>query len=58
MGGGLEAALARDWTVKLEYLYVDLGKKDMFEIVPGTPETVSFTANVVRGGLNFRFMTY
>ena len=58
VGGGLEAALARDWTVKLEYLYVDLGKKDIFEIVPGTPEMVSFTANVVRAGLNFRFMTY
>jgi outer membrane immunogenic protein len=57
-GGGLEAGLARNWTVKLEYLYVDLGKRDMFDIVPGTPETVSFTANIVRAGINYRFVTY
>jgi hypothetical protein len=30
----------------------------MFEIVPGTPETVSFTANIVRAGINYRFATY
>lgn len=57
-GGGIEAGLARNWTVKLEYLYVDLGKRDMFDIVPGTPETVSFTANIVRAGINYRFVTY
>lgn len=58
VGGGLEAALAPNWTVKLEYLYVDLGRHDMFDVVPGTPETVSFTANIVRAGVNYRFMTY
>jgi outer membrane immunogenic protein len=25
-GGGLEYAFANNWSVKLEYLYVDLGK--------------------------------
>jgi outer membrane immunogenic protein len=58
LGGGLETALARDWTAKLEYLYVDLGNKAMFDIIPGTPESVSFTASVVRLGINYRFMTY
>ena len=58
IGGGLETALARDWTVKLEYLYVDLGNKYMFDIIPGTPESVSFASSIVRAGINYRFMTY
>ena len=38
-----------------EYLYVDLGSKQVFNIVPGVPETVSFTANIIRGGINYSF---
>jgi hypothetical protein len=39
----------------VEYLY-DLGSRQMFDIVPGVPETVSVTANVVRAGINYEFM--
>lgn len=55
VGGGVETGITRNWTFKVEYLYVDLGKKDMFDIVPGIPETVSFTANILRAGVNYRF---
>jgi outer membrane immunogenic protein len=52
VGGGIEFALASNWTAKVEYLYVDLGNVNCG---CGVPRTVSFTANVVRGGFNFRF---
>ena len=47
--------LARNWTFKVEYLYMDLGSARMFNIVPGVPETVSFRANLVRAGVNYEF---
>lgn len=55
VGGGIEWALQGNWSAKLEYLYVDLGKKELFDIVPGVPETVSAKLNVVRFGLNYKF---
>jgi outer membrane immunogenic protein len=55
VGGGVEVGITRNWTAKVEYLYVDLGSQQMFNIVPGVPETVSFTANIIRGGINYRF---
>lgn len=54
-GAGVEAGLTRNWTAKFEYLYVDLGSRAMFDVVPGTPETVSFNSSIVRLGLNYRF---
>jgi outer membrane immunogenic protein len=53
-GGGLEAAINGPWTVKVEYLYVDLGKADC-NTACGTPTDVDFKAHVVRAGLNYRF---
>lgn len=55
VGGGIEWALPDNWSAKIEYLYVDLGKKDLFDIVPGTPESVSAKMNVVRVGLSYKF---
>jgi outer membrane immunogenic protein len=55
VGGGIETALSRNWTFKLEYLYMDLGSAQYFNIVPGVPETVSFDANVIRAGFNYKF---
>ena len=54
-GAGVETALAPRWTVKLEYLYVDLGQGPVFNVVPGVPESVSFNAHILRAGLNYRF---
>ena len=49
IGAGLEYALFSSWSVKVEYLYADLGKFD----ISGTD--VDFNTHIVRAGLNYRF---
>ena len=53
-GAGVETALTPNWTFKIEYLHVDLGSRQMFNTVPGVPETVRFTADIVRVDVNYR----
>jgi outer membrane immunogenic protein len=55
VGGGIEAAIATNWTAKLEYLYVDLGDVTCPAGSCAVPTNVDFQAHVVRAGLNFRF---
>jgi len=55
IGAGIETAFAQNWTLKLEYLYMDLGSAQLFNIVPGVPETVSFKANLIRLGIDYHF---
>ncbi|HEY5216550.1 MAG TPA: outer membrane protein [Pseudolabrys sp.] len=56
LGAGVEYAMWSNWSVKLEYLYVDLGKFDCGIACSTTvPDNVSFKANIVRAGLNYRF---
>ena len=43
------------WTAKLEYLHADFGVSQLFDIVPGIPETVDLRLDSVRIGLNWRF---
>jgi outer membrane immunogenic protein len=56
VGGGLEFAVAGNWTAKIEYLYADLGSFNC-GLNCGVLATtnVDFKANIVRGGINFRF---
>ena len=54
-GGGVEAAITQNLTAKLEYRYVDLGDVGCTAAACGTPTKVDFTANVIRGGINFKF---
>jgi outer membrane immunogenic protein len=49
-GGGIEAAVGGPWTVKVEYLYVDLGHGDT-----NLGTDAKFRTNIVRAGLNYRF---
>jgi outer membrane immunogenic protein len=58
IGGGLEAMLGTNWSVKLEYLYVDLGDPAVFSAIPPIPEHVSTTVNVVQVGLNYHFNSF
>jgi len=56
IGSGVEAALGGNWTGKIEYLYLDLGKRtDAFTLqaVPQTLETRT-RENIFRVGLNYR----
>ena len=55
VGGGLEALVAPNWSVKLEYLYTDLGNRGTFYAVPPNMERLRTTLNVIRVGLNYRF---
>jgi opacity protein-like surface antigen len=57
-GGGIEVALAPNWSAKLEYLYLDLGRHNTtlaFAGVPATVDDAHLTMNVVRAGVNYRF---
>ncbi|HEY0223623.1 MAG TPA: outer membrane protein [Pseudolabrys sp.] len=56
VGLGIEYALWSRWSVKAEYLYVDLGSFDCglsCSIV--SPDNVNFKTNLVRLGVNYRF---
>jgi outer membrane immunogenic protein len=56
VGGGIEALFAPNWTFKVEYLWVDLGSKAMFDInlTPTIPESVSVRTNMIRVGINYQ----
>jgi outer membrane immunogenic protein len=55
-GGGVEYFFTDNWSAKLEYLYVDLGKGTCDAACSGTdPVSVTFKTNVVRGGVNYKF---
>jgi outer membrane immunogenic protein len=54
-GAGVEYAMWSNWSVKAEYLYVDLGSFDCGVSCGPLGDTVSFKTNVVRAGVNYRF---
>jgi outer membrane immunogenic protein len=68
VGAGVEAALGSNWSIKFEYLYMDLGNAGGSTATfilpnPGATPTSSvayafntkFTDNIVRVGLNYKF---
>ena len=55
LGAGIEYALWTNWSVKAEYLYVDLGKFDCGIACGAVPDNVSFKTNLARVGVNYRF---
>jgi outer membrane immunogenic protein len=67
VGAGAEAALGSNWSVKFEYLYMDLGdvggSSATIPVFRGTTQISSttwafnsrFTDNIVRVGLNYKF---
>jgi len=61
IGAGLEAALSRNWSMKVEYLYVDLRSRAYFSpdviawnAIVGT-RAVHLNNEIVRVGLSYRF---
>lgn len=53
VGAGLEVALSDHWTVKAEYLYVDLGS---LSVTTSTwPRTVDLPFNDLKVGVNYKF---
>jgi outer membrane immunogenic protein len=57
-GAGAEALIAQNLSVKFEYLHVDLGHAGVFDVVPGVRETVGFSGDIFRVGLNWRLNPY
>ncbi|MDP1882473.1 MAG: outer membrane beta-barrel protein, partial [Bradyrhizobium sp.] len=68
LGGGIEHGLIGNWTVKAEYLYVDLGsvdlRRNLIDDVGGTnrvfpgvfvDSTANLKAHIARFGFNYRF---
>jgi outer membrane immunogenic protein len=58
LGTGVAVALSRQWSAKMEYLYIDLGRRDgswAFSGLPAVNDSSRAYQNVVRGGLNYRF---
>ena len=56
VGGGVEYAFGGPWSAKVEYLYTDLGSATCSAASCGGTDTdVSFRANTVRAGVNYRF---
>jgi len=53
VGGGGEYAFNNNWSVKAEYLYVDLGS-ETFATFAG-PLEIGSTSNILRAGVNYRF---
>ncbi|HJT31945.1 MAG TPA: outer membrane beta-barrel protein, partial [Pirellulales bacterium] len=55
-GGGIEYALGANWTVRAEYLFVDLEKLTYtFALANITQSTPNEFVHVVRAGVNFKF---
>jgi len=55
-GAGVEYAFVSNWSAKLEYLYVDLGKVTCSAACSGAaPIDVTFTSNIIRAGVNYKF---
>jgi outer membrane immunogenic protein len=60
VGGGIETALAANWTAKVEYLFIDAGKVNVAETgdVPAqNSDTMQYRHqfHVIKFGLNYRF---
>ncbi|MHB2025624.1 MAG: outer membrane protein [Elusimicrobiota bacterium] len=59
VGAGIEDALAPHWSVKLEYLHVDLGAGPVFTDTFSNGSTVlqhvSFRSDIIRAGINYSF---
>jgi outer membrane immunogenic protein len=62
VGGGVEGAFGGGWSVKVEYLYIDLGKTEETNVGPVVgafaTETVRTTDNIVRVGLNYKWASF
>jgi outer membrane immunogenic protein len=54
VGAGVERKFTRNWSGKLEYLYMDFGTKTFFAGTANQAD-VSFHDHIVRAGINYQF---
>jgi outer membrane immunogenic protein len=55
VGAGVDIAVARQWTAKFEYLYVDLGNGECTPLTCGGVATIPLHNNIFRAGLHYHF---
>jgi outer membrane immunogenic protein len=55
LGTGIEAAVAPNWSAKVEYLYARIGDTTCSVAACGVASTVDMRLNVLRAGVNYRF---
>lgn len=56
VGASVEVAVLGNWSAKAEYLHIDLGSFNCgLACGLATPDNASFSANLQRGGVNYRF---
>jgi len=61
VGAGVEGKITQNWSAKLEYLYMDLGRFDSgpFSLAPSPTIAASvssrFTDHILRAGINYQF---
>jgi len=59
VGAGVEYAFLNNWSVKVEYLFTDLGRNNRTFLAPGGFSGVTFGGreqnHIVRAGLNYKF---
>ena len=57
VGAGIEHALAPNWSVKVEYNYLDFGSKDVAFNIPPPPNVLKIDQelHVAKLGVNYRF---
>ncbi|QWG25916.1 porin family protein [Bradyrhizobium sediminis] len=61
VGAGVEGKITQNWSAKLEYLYMDLGRYDsltlsLAPVVPiGARVSSHFTDHILRAGINYQF---
>jgi outer membrane immunogenic protein len=61
VGGGMESFIGSHWSLRIDYLYFDLGHEsyDMISTIPGGTEVMraeaKFNGHIVRAGLNYHF---
>lgn len=53
LGAGLEWAFAPRWSLKAEYIHIDLGDSNIYLAGGAIPTSVDVTADVVRVGVNY-----
>jgi len=54
-GGGIEVGLANNWTVRAEYLHLELGNVTYTFPLAGRTTTSTLNMDVVRGAFNYKF---
>jgi len=61
LGGGVEYAICKCWTFKVEYMYMDLGSESSIAnpILANPPFQTGYnwqtTANIFQAGMNYKF---